>query len=135
MKQKTFYAVICVSLVGCSGAPASSDTASATATTGSSSYAMTSASSTPKTRDAITVSATDSVIHTGGDMKLRLDSVIHTGGDVRTYLTAAGDDVMVGGSSAVKCQYSVEWTQPTGGGKRRDATVACVPRDRGKGRK
>ena len=74
--------------------------------------------------DTITVSATDSVVHTGGDSRrLQLDSVIHTGGDSKAYLTAAGDDVMVNGSQVKRCQYDIVWIQPVG--KSAHGVVSC----------
>lgn len=114
---------------GCTAGGSNADqAASSTASTTSASYSATSGKALAPV-DTIIVTGGDAVTHSG--YALKLDSVIHTGGDSKAYLTAAGDDVVVNGKSSVKCEFSVEWIQPTGG-KRAHAVVGCEPQ---KGRK
>lgn len=120
------WSVVTVLLTaGCTAGGSNADqAASSTASTTSSSYSATSGKAFAPV-DTIIVTGGDSVIHTGGDLKL--DSVIHTGGDLKAYLTAAGDDVITNGKGKVNCQYSVQWAQPPGG-KQPHAIVACQQR-------
>lgn len=106
-------------IIGCAKS-SGDDAASSTASTTSSSYPSVGSFKA----DTITVTSTDSVVHTGGDIRrLQLDSVIHTGGDVKAYLTAAGDDVMVNGSQKKKCESDIVWIQPVG--KRAHGVLSC----------
>jgi hypothetical protein len=80
--------------------------------------------------DTVTVTSVDSVIHTGGD--LRLDSVIHTGGDIKVYLTAQSDYTTGMAKASVKapasiCRVNLDWIQMAGSNPRSSGVFACRP--------